>query len=123
MGRFAHTAATIAGVFMIGLLLGLQLANAQKKPPPDVPASIQARPGEEIVLLGHASGCAIYVCRAGTDGKFTWALKAPEAELTDRNGKVIGNHSAGPTWKMKDGRGNTCKTMDHVDSPDVCSIP
>jgi hypothetical protein len=123
MRRFAHTAATIAGVVMIGPLLWLPLANAQKESPPDVPASIQAGPGVEVVLLGHASGSQIYACRPGTDGKFTWSLKAPEAELTDRNGKVIGNHSAGPTWKMKDGSEVTGKALAHVDSPDPGSIP
>ena len=33
--------------------------------------------------------------RLATDGKFSWTLKAPEAELKDRNDKVIGQHSAG----------------------------
>src|SRR5450432_3484963 len=103
MRRFAHTAATIAGVVMLGPLLWFSPANAQQESPPEVPASVQTRPGEEVVLLAHASGSHIYVCRAGTDGKVAWALKAPEADLTDRNGKVIGNHSAGPTWKLKDG--------------------
>jgi hypothetical protein len=123
MRRFAQTAATIAGVVMLGPILGLSLANAQKESPPEVPASIQARPGEEVVLLAHASGFQIYACRAGTDGKFAWALKAPEAELMDRNGKVIGSHSAGPTWKLKDGSEVSGKALAHVDSPDPASIP
>jgi hypothetical protein len=123
MRQFAQTAVTIAGVVMLGPLLGLSLANAQKEPPPEVPPSVQARPGEEVVLLAHASGSQIYACRAGTDGKLTWTLKAPEAELTDRNGKVIGSHSAGPTWKLKDGSEVGGKALAHVDSPDPASIP
>jgi len=122
MRRFAAIAATIAGVVMVGPLWSSP-ANAQKTSPPEVPASLHTRPGEEVVLLAHASGFQIYVCRAGTDGKFTWTLKAPEAELMDPNGKVIGNHSAGPTWKLNDGSEVSGKALAHVDSPDPASIP
>jgi hypothetical protein len=123
MRRSVHTAATIASVVMLGPLLQLSLANAQEEPSPEVPASIQARPGEDVVLLAHASGLQIYACRAGADGKFTWTLKAPEAELTDRNGKVIGTHFAGPAWKLKDGSEVSGKALAHADSPDPASIP
>jgi hypothetical protein len=123
MRRSTQTAATLAGVVIIGFLLGLPLANAQKESPPEVPASVQARAGEEVVLLAHASGSQIYACRAGADGKFTWTLKAPDAELKDRNGKVVGSHSAGPTWKLKDGSEVSGKALAHVDSPDPGSIP
>ena len=78
------------------------LAHAQKVSPPKVPDAIQARPGEEVVLLAHASGSQIYSCRPGT-AKFAWTLVAPEAELKDQQDNVIGSHFAGPTWKLKDG--------------------
>jgi hypothetical protein len=123
MRRSTQTAATLAGVVIIGFLLGLPLANAQKESPPEVPPSVQARPGEEVVLLAHASGSQIYACLAGADGKFTWTLKAPDAELKNGNGKVIGSHSAGPTWKLKDGSEVSGKALAHVDSPDPGSIP
>jgi hypothetical protein len=123
MRGWVHTAATIAGVVMLGPLLRFSLANAQEEPPPEVPAAVRARPGEEVVLLAHASGFQIYACRAGTDGKFIWTLKAPDAELTDRNGKVIGSHSAGPTWKLKDGSEVSGKALAHADSPDPGSVP
>jgi hypothetical protein len=123
MRGWVHTAATIAGVVMLGPLLQFSLANAQEEPPPEVPAAVRARPGEEVVLLAHASGFQIYACRAGTDGKFIWTLKAPDAELTDRDGKVIGSHSAGPTWKLKDGSEVSGKAFAHADSPDPGSVP
>jgi hypothetical protein len=110
------------------VLLGAHLAMAQKKvppimPPPDVPAAIAVPAGLEPVLLAHASGSQIYTCQAGADGKFTWTLKAPDAELRDRDDKVIGHHSAGPTWKLSDGSEVTGKAVGHVDSPDSESIP
>jgi len=88
-----------------------------------VPDAIQAPAGEEVVLFAHGSGSQVYTCQAGADGKFTWTLKAPEAELRDRNDKVIGQHSAGPTWKLKDGSEVTGKAAAHVDSLDPDSIP
>jgi hypothetical protein len=105
------------------MLVGFSLANAQKESAPDVPDAIQAPAGEEVVLFAHASGSQVYICQAGTDGKFSWSLKAPEAELKDRQDKVIGQHSAGPTWKLKDGSEVTGKAAAHVDSLDPDSIP
>jgi hypothetical protein len=106
------------------LILGTILASAQvKDSPPQVPDAIQAPAGAEVVLLAHASGSQIYTCQAGADGKFSWILKAPEAELRDGNDQVIGEHSAGPTWKLKDGSAVTGKAAAHVDSPDNDSIP
>ena len=105
------------------LTLGLPLARAQKESPADVPDAIKAPAGEEVVLYAHATGSQIYTCQAGADGKFTWTLKAPEAELHDRQDKVIGQHSAGPTWRLKDGSEVTGKRTAAVDSLDADSIP
>jgi hypothetical protein len=110
----------------LGLLFSLgslSAANAQKEPPPDVPKALQAPVGEEVVLLAHAAGSQIYSCQAGADGKFSWTLKAPEAELKDQNGKGIRSHSAGPAWKLNDGSVVTGKALAHADSPDADSIP
>jgi len=103
-------------------------APAQKEAPtresaPDVPDAIQVPPGEQPVLFASATGSQIYTCAAGADGKFAWTLKAPEAELHDRRDKVSGQHSAGPTWKLKDGSEVTGKAVAHVDSLDADSIP
>jgi len=110
--------------FVIGLLLGLALqASGQVIPRPDVAEKIKAPAGEVVVVAAHASGSQIYVCQAGADGKSAWTLKAPEAELRDDQGAVIGSHYAGPTWKYKDGSTVTGKAAARVDSPDGNSIP
>jgi Protein of unknown function (DUF3455) len=98
-------------------------ASGQGIPRPDVPDKIKAPAGEELVLLAHATGSQIYVCQAGTDGKLAWALKAPDAELHDQQGVVIGRHFAGPTWKDNDGSEVKGKAAAKVDSPDADSIP
>ena len=90
---------------------------------PDVPDAIAVPTGLEPVLFVHAKGSQIYTCQAGADGKFAWTLKGPEAELTDRRDKAIGTHSAGPTWKLKDGSEVTGKAAAHVDSLDPDSVP
>jgi hypothetical protein len=111
------------GFIVLGSVLGVLEAQAQKVSPPKVPDAIQAHPGEEVVLLAHASGSQIYTCKVGADGKFAWALKAPDAELKDERGKVIGSHFAGPSWKLTDGSEVAGKASAHVDSDDPDSIP
>jgi hypothetical protein len=127
MRRLLLAAATVISsvVFILGTsLAGAQAKDApQKEVPPDVPDSILAPTGEEVVLLAHATGAQIYACQAAADGKFSWTLKAPEAELHDRKDKVIGQHSAGPTWKLKDGSEVTGKAAAKVDALDPGSIP
>jgi len=110
------------------LLLGLAAtigvqAGAYAVSAPDVPDQIKAPAGERLVFRAHASGTQIYVCQQGVDGKSVWTLKAPEAQLHDRTGAVVGHHYAGPTWKHNDGSEVTGKASAKVDSPDPDSIP
>jgi hypothetical protein len=114
-------------LFAAAALLTLSAAAQNEAPvkesAPDVPDAIQVPPGEQPVLFASATGSQIYTCVAGAEGKFAWTLKAPEADLHDRKDKVIGQHSAGPTWKLKDGSEVTGKAVAHVDSLDSESIP
>jgi hypothetical protein len=127
MRRLRLAAATLLGLTVV--IAGTSFANAQakdaplKESPPDVPDAIQVPTGEEVVLYAHATGSQIYTCQAAADGKFSWTLKAPEAELHDRKDKVIGQHSAGPSWKLKDGSEVTGKAAAKVDALDSGSIP
>jgi hypothetical protein len=98
-------------------------ASAQERSGSDVPEKIKAPAGEEIVLKAHASGAQIYVCQAAADGKYSWTLKAPEAELRDQQGALLGRHFAGPSWKHNDGSEIKGKAVARVDSPDADSIP
>lgn len=83
---------------------GLMLATQGMPPtPPQVPDELTAPTGEKIVLVAHAKGAQVYVCKEEAGQKFAWALKGPEAELFDAQGKRIGMHFAGPTWKHLDG--------------------
>jgi hypothetical protein len=115
----------VLAVFLLSIPLA---AQAQKDTPakesaPDVPDAITVPDGLDPVLFVRGAGEQIYTCQAGADGKFAWTLNGPAAELKDRKDKVIGQHSAGPTWKLKDGSEVTGKAVGHVDSLDPDSIP
>lgn len=88
-----------------------------------MPDAMAVPAGLEPVLYAYGKGSQIYTCQASADGKFNWTLKAPEAELRDRKDKLIGQHSAGPTWKLNDGSEVTGKAAAHVDSLDDESVP
>ncbi len=101
----------------------LAFAHAQITGPPEVPDAIKVQPGERVLLRARASGVQVYVCGKGADGKPEWTLRTPDAELLDEQGAVIGHHSAGPSWRHRDGSAVTGKATAKVDSPDRDSIP
>ena len=113
---------TIRLLITIALLAGITAA-AQSLSRPSVPDEIKASGGEDVVLIAHATGSQIYTCSAGTGNAYAWKLKAPEAELRDAQGTLIGHHFAGPTWKHNDGSEVTGKMSAKADSPDKDSIP
>jgi hypothetical protein len=108
---------------MYGPVRGVAQDASSKESAPDVPDAIAVPSGLEPVMFVRATGSQIYTCQASADGKFSWTLKGPDAELKDRKDKVIGQHSAGPTWKLKDGSEVTGKAVAHVDSLDPESVP
>lgn len=123
-GKMRSFVGSLALVTILSITLAeAQNPAAQKEPPPDVPDAIRAPAGLEVAVYAHATGSQIYMCQASADGKFAWTLKAPDADLHDRKDKVIGHHSAGPTWKLSDGSEVTGKAAAHVDSLDPDSIP
>jgi hypothetical protein len=122
---------TLKSVRLIALAVSLSAcisATAQTDAPakesaPDVPDAIAIPAGLDPTLFVHASGDQIYTCKAAADGSFSWTLKGPDAELKDRKDKLVGQHSAGPTWKLKDGSEVTGKVAAKVDSLDPDSVP
>src|SRR4051812_39784121 len=81
------------------LLLTLAAAApAQAHKAPDVPAALQPPAGNQVFMVGHATGVQIYSCN-GT----AWTFVAPRANLYNNGGKLKIIHFAGPTWQHKDG--------------------
>ena len=125
MNFSAKTAIRCATAFLVfgTLLAAVQKDAPQQESAPDVPDAIAIPEGLQPVLFVRASGSQIYACQADAAGKYSWTLKAPDAELKDRKDKVIGQHSAGPTWKLKDGSEVTGNESAHVDALDSDSVP
>ena len=117
MGNMRN-AAMVSGILVVAGIIA-----AQSVVPPDVPDNLKVPAGENVFIHARAKGVQIYSCAAGTDGKFAWTLKAPKAELFDEQGKSIGEHFAGPTWKLKDGSEVTGKMVAKHDAPKVGAIP
>jgi len=114
---------TVRRCLLAAALSSAAAAWAQSTPRPTVPDAIKAPATEQVVFVAHAAGSQIYTCGKGDDGKPQWTLKAPEAQLRDAKGALIGHHSAGPTWKHIDGSSVTGKLAAKAASPDPNSIP
>ena len=99
-----------------GALLSFSIAAQE------VPKQIEPPANEQLLLQVHAKGDQVYTCKA--DGaQFTWTLKAPDAQLFDKDGKPFGKHFAGPSWEANDGSRVTGKAVANAPSPDADSIP
>jgi hypothetical protein len=110
--RLAFAALLATGYFAFSFS-----ANAQQ-----VPQQLQPPAGEQLLLQVHAKGDQIYICKEGAT-EFAWGLKAPDAQLFDKDGKPFGKHFAGPSWEASDGSRVTGKAVANVPSPDADSIP
>ena len=70
-----------------------------------VPEALKAPADQVLAFELQATGVQIYECRALKDdpARFEWAFKAPQAELFDASGLLVGKHYGGPTWESPDG--------------------
>ena len=102
--------ALIAAALSVPAVFAQQTASSVD-PPADARAVLQAK----------GDGVQIYVC-SGANDAFKWTLKAPDAKLMDASGKVIGNHFAGPTWKLLDGGQVQGEPMAVKPAPDADSV-
>jgi hypothetical protein len=109
-------AAFIALLAVASVILSLS-AGGQQLPP-----QIQAPANEKLLLQVHANGDQVYTCKEGVT-QFAWTLKAPDAQLFDKDGKPFGKHFAGPSWEASDGSRVTGKAVANAPSPDADSIP
>jgi len=67
-----------------------------------IPEQIKVPAGYSLVLTVHAKGDQIYQCSLNK-GEYAWETQAPDAKLFDAQGKIVGNHKAGPLWEYKEG--------------------
>jgi hypothetical protein len=108
MGRGAGIAAAI----LIGTGVSAALADQAAVAPPA---------GSAPMLELVADGVQIYTCDAN-DGGFVWSFKGPEANLFDKQGRQVGTHFAGPTWKIDDGSEVVGEVVAKADAPEAGAI-
>jgi hypothetical protein len=87
-----------------------------------IPQQLQPPANEQLLFQVHAKGDQIYTCKSDA-AQFAWTLKAPDAQLFDKDGKPFGKHSAGPSWVANDSSRVTGKAVANAPSPDAASIP
>ena len=92
--------------------------------PPKAP-DIRVSDGQKVLLKALGKGVQIYACEAtaADPGKFEWTFQAPEAELTDGDGKNIGKHYRGPTWEANDGSKVVGEVLKKADAPRPGAVP
>jgi len=81
-----------------------------------IPEQIKVPAGYSPVLTVHAKGDQIYQCSVNK-GEYAWETQAPDAKLFDAQGKIVGNHTAGPLWEYKEGSrvvGRVVKKIDRA---------
>jgi hypothetical protein len=91
--------------------------------PVAVPQNLAPSANEKYAFVLPAKGVQIYECRIATDGKAAWAFVAPEAELLDTSGKLVGKHYGGPTWESNDGSKTVGTVKQRADAKTANDIP
>jgi Protein of unknown function (DUF3455) len=84
-------------------------------------AAVAPPAGSAPVLELFADGVQIYTCDA-KDGGFVWSFKGPEANLFDQQGRQVGTHFAGPTWRIDDGSEVVGEVVAKADAPEAGAI-
>ena len=116
-------AIAISKVSIVVLLAGFSTVKAGTMS--EVPEALKVPATQVLSLETQAAGVQIYECKASKDDstRFEWAFKAPEAELFDSAGKMIGKHYAGPTWESNDGSKVVGEVKARDNGPDPNAIP
>jgi hypothetical protein len=84
-------------------------------------AAVEPPQGSTLLLEVEANGVQIYTCESKAS-TFEWSFKAPEANLFDKQGRQLGIHFAGPTWKMEDGSAIVGDVVAKGDAPEQGAI-
>ena len=100
----------------VGILIGMNgfLVNADQ-------TGVTPPQGSAPLLEVVADGVQIYTCEA-KGGVFQWTFTAPEANLFDKQGRHVGTHFAGPTWKIEDGSEVVGEVVAKSDAPEPGAI-
>ncbi len=102
----------LSACLVIAAPAGAALAAEPLVPPPQ---------GAALVIEAVADGVQIYNCKPQGDG-YAWRFVAPEANLFDKQGRQIGRHYGGPTWRLEDGSSVVGEIAAKADAPQLGAI-
>ena len=125
MVRASTLLALFAAIALIGNLSGAARAQGTPTSAATVPANLEP-PADSVLLFAlEARGVQIYVCEADPNDAtaFVWTFKAPQADLLNQRGEVVGSHFAGPTWQGQDGSAVIGAVLERAAAPDAGAIP
>jgi len=125
MLRASVILARLAALAVLVALAGAATVQGTPAKPKDIPANLVPPSGSVLLFELGARGVQIYACEADTDDAtaFVWTFKAPEAELLNSRGEVVGSHWAGPTWQVLDGSTVVGAVLERADAPKSDAIP
>ncbi|OWQ43957.1 hypothetical protein CDL60_27285 [Roseateles noduli] len=89
----------------------------------DVPAALRPADGARKLLQVHATGVQIYECAQAASGAWEWQFRGPEATLFDARGTKVGDHGAGPFWRLGDGSRIVGQAKASSPAPSAGAIP
>lgn len=117
--------ALIAGIALLGSLAGSATAQETPASQEKVPANLVPPASSVLLFELGARGEQIYACEADPDDAtaFVWTFTAPQAELLNARGEVVGSHFAGPTWQGQDGSAVVGAVLERADAPETEAIP
>ena len=117
--------ARLAALAVLVALAGAATVQGTPAKPKDIPANLVPPAGSVLLFELGARGVQIYACEADPDDAtaFVWTFKAPEAELLNARGEVVGSHWAGPTWQVLDGSTVIGAVLERADAPKSGAIP
>jgi hypothetical protein len=123
--RASTPLALVAAIALIGSLAGAATAQGTPTSAEEIPATLTPPESSVLLFALGARGVQIYACEADPDDPtaFAWTFKAPEAELLNSRGEVVGSHFAGPTWQGHDGSAVVGAVLERADAPHPGAIP
>lgn len=84
-----------------------------------IPENLKPAADESLKRVISAKGVQIYECR-----EQKWVFVAPDAELFDSRGNLVGRHYAGPQWEATgDGSKVVGTVKARADAPEANAIP
>jgi hypothetical protein len=94
-------------------------------PSAQVPGNLKPAATEVALGVALARGVQIYECRMKKDDPQAteWGFVAPEADLFDAEGMLVGTHYAGPQWESLDGSKVAGSVKARADAPQAGAIP